>query len=81
MVFITISCRFSSECGAYNKLIQFYSLASTLISNGIDPVTTVNKLGHANANTTKAIFVHQIAQARAEASGVRAGVFSVLREA
>ena len=38
-------------------------------------------LGHANANTTQAIYAHQIARARAEASGVRAGVFSVLREA
>ena len=26
MVFRTILCRFSSECGAYDKLIQFYSL-------------------------------------------------------
>lgn len=58
-----------------------HTVASILISNGIDPVTTANELGHANANTTQAIYAHQIARARAEASGVRAGVFSVLREA
>ena len=34
-----------------------------------------------NANTTQAIYAHQIARARAEASGVRAGVFSILKEA
>ena len=28
-----------------------------------------------------AIYAHQIARARAEASGVRAGVFSILKEA
>ena len=44
-------------------------------------IATANELGHANANTTQAIYAHQIARARAEASGVRAGVFSVLREA
>ena len=58
-----------------------HTVASILISNGIDPVTTANELGHADANTTNAIYAHQIARARAEASGVRAGVFSVLREA
>ena len=58
-----------------------HTVASILISNGIDPVTTANELGHADANTTQAIYAHQIARARAEASGVRAGVFSVLREA
>ena len=58
-----------------------HTVASILISNGIDPVTTANELGHSNANTTQAIYAHQIARARAEASGVRAGVFSVLREA
>ena len=58
-----------------------HTVASILISNGIDPVTTANELGHANANTTQAIYAHQIARARAEASGVRTGVFSVLREA
>lgn len=58
-----------------------HTVASILISSGIDPVTTANELGHADANTTQAIYAHQIAQARAEASGVRAGVFSVLREA
>ena len=58
-----------------------HTVASILISNGIDPVPTANELGHANANTTQAIYAHQIARARAEAGGVRAGVFSVLREA
>ena len=58
-----------------------HTVASILISSGIDPVTTANELGHADANTTQAIYAHQIARARAEASGVRAGVFSVLREA
>ena len=58
-----------------------HTVASILISSGIDPVTTSNELGHADANTTNAIYAHQIARARAEASGVRAGVFSVLREA
>ena len=58
-----------------------HTVASILISSGIDPVTTANELGHADANTTNAIYAHQIARARAEASGIRAGVFSVLREA
>ena len=58
-----------------------HTVASILISSGIDPVTTANELGHADANTTNAIYAHQIARARAEASGVRAGVFSILREA
>ena len=58
-----------------------HTVASILIASGIDPVTTANELGHADANTTQAIYAHQIARARAEASGVRAGVFSVLREA
>ena len=58
-----------------------HTVASILIASGIDPVTTANELGHADANTTQAIYAHQITRARAEASGVRAGVFSVLREA
>ena len=58
-----------------------HTVASILIASGIDSVTTANELGHADANTTNAIYAHQIARARAEASGVRAGVFSVLREA
>ena len=48
-----------------------HTVASILIASGIDSVTTANELGHA----------HQIARARAEVSGVRAGVFSILREA
>ena len=58
-----------------------HTVASILIASGIDPVTTANELGHADANTTQAIYAHQIARARAEASGVRAGVFSILKEA
>ena len=58
-----------------------HTVASILIASGIDPVTTANELGHADANTTNAIYAHQIARARAEAAGVRAGVFSILREA
>ena len=58
-----------------------HTVASILIANGVDPVTTANELGHADANTTQAIYAHQIARARAEAAGVRAGVFSMLREA
>lgn len=58
-----------------------HTVASILISNGVDPVTTANELGHADANTTNAIYAHQIARARAEAAGVRAGVFATLREA
>ena len=58
-----------------------HTVASILIASGIDSVTTANELGHADANTTNDIYAHQIARARAEASGVRAGVFSILREA
>ena len=58
-----------------------HTVASILIASGIDPVTTANELGHADANTTQSIYAHQIARARAVASGVRAGVFSVLKEA
>ena len=58
-----------------------HTVASILIASGIDPVTTANELGHADANTTQAIYAHQITRARAEASGVRAGVFSILKEA
>ena len=58
-----------------------HTMASLLIASGIDPVTTATELGHADANITQAIYAHQIARARAEASGVRAGVFSILKEA
>ena len=51
------------------------------ITDWLNKFSEANDLGHANANTTQAIYAHQIARARAEASGVRAGVFSVLREA
>ena len=58
-----------------------HTVASTLIANGIDLVTTAAELGHCNATTTATIYAHQIARARAEAAGVRAGVFSTLRKA
>ena len=71
----------SNELPHINPHAFRHTVASILIASGIDSVTTANELGHADANTTNAIYAHQIARARAEASGVRAGVFSVLREA
>ena len=44
----------------------------------INLVTTAAELGHANATTTANIYAHQVARARAEAAGVRAGVFETL---
>ena len=58
-----------------------HTAASTMIANGVDLVTTATELGYANATTTVNIYAHQIARARAEVSGVRAGVFSILMEA
>ena len=55
-----------------------HTAASLLIANGIDLVTTAAELGHANATTTANIYAHQVARARAEAAGVRAGVFETL---
>ena len=52
-----------------------------MIANGVDLVTTAAELGHATATTTANIYAHQVAKARAEASGVRAGAFAVLRQA
>lgn len=52
----------------------------TMIANGVDLVTAATELGHANATTTN-IYAHQVARARAAAGGVRAGVFSILKEA
>ena len=52
-----------------------HTAASLMIANGVDLVTTANELGHANATTTVSIYAHQIAQAKAKAENVRAGVF------
>lgn len=52
-----------------------HTAASTMIANGVDIVTTANELGHASATTTATIYAHQIAEAKARAENVRAGVF------
>ena len=52
-----------------------------MIANGVDLVTAATELGHANATTTANIYAHQVVRARAEAVGVRAGVFSSLKQA
>ena len=52
-----------------------HTAASTMIANGVDIVTTANELGHASATTTANIYAHQIAEAKAKAENVRAGVF------
>ncbi len=51
-----------------------HTAASMMIANGIDVVTTANELGHASAATTTSIYAHQIAQAKARAGNVRAGL-------
>ena len=58
-----------------------HTAASTMIANGVDLVTAATELGHANATSTANIYAHQVARARAAAGGVRAGVFSILKEA
>ena len=58
-----------------------HTVASTLIANGVDLVTTAAELGHTDATTTAMIYAHQIAKARAAAAGIRAGVFATLRKA
>lgn len=58
-----------------------HTAASTMIANGVDLVTAATELGHANATTTANIYAHQVARARAEAGGVRAGVFASLKQA
>lgn len=52
-----------------------HTAASTMIANGIDIVTAANELGHASATTTATIYAHQIAEAKAKAENVRAGIF------
>ena len=52
-----------------------HTAASTMIANGVDIVTAANELGHASATTTATIYAHQIAEAKAKADNVRAGVF------
>lgn len=51
------------------------------IANGVDLVNAAAELGHATASTTLNIYAHQVARARAEASGIRTGAFAVLRQA
>ena len=58
-----------------------FRLTGSFEYHATDGYLLVFQTEHADANTTNAIYAHQIARARAEASGVRAGVFSVLREA
>ncbi len=53
-----------------------HTVASMMIANGVDLVTTANELGHANATTTATIYAHQIAIAQAKAANVRAGIFT-----
>ncbi len=53
-----------------------HTVASIMIANGVDLVTTANELGHANATTTATIYAHQIAIAQAKAANVRAGIFT-----
>ena len=66
------------------KVVRFHDLrhtaASMMIANGVDLVNAAAELGHATASTTLNIYAHQVARARAEASGVRAGAFTVLRQ-
>lgn len=58
-----------------------HTAASMMIANGVDLVNAAAELGHATASTTLNIYAHQVARARAEASGIRAGAFAVLRQA
>ena len=58
-----------------------HTAASMMIANGVDLVNAAAELGHATASTTLNIYAHQVARARAESSGVRAGAFAVLRQA
>ena len=52
-----------------------HTAASTMIANGVDLVTAAGELGHASATTTANIYAHQIAEAKAKAENVRAGIF------
>ena len=58
-----------------------HTAASMMIANGVDLVNAAAELGHATASTTLNLYAHQVARARAEASGIRAGAFAVLRQA
>ena len=58
-----------------------HTAASMMIANGVDLVNAAAELGHATASTTLNIYAHQVARARAEASGIRASAFAVLRQA
>ena len=52
-----------------------HTAASTMIANGVDLVTAAGELGHVSATTTANIYAHQIAEAKAKAENVRAGIF------
>lgn len=56
-----------------------YTVASTMIADGIDLVTAASELGHADATTTAKIYAHQIAEAKAKAAEVRSNVFARAR--
>ena len=51
-----------------------HTAASAMIANGVDLVTAANELGHSSATTTANIYAHQIAEAKAKAENVRAGL-------
>ena len=57
-----------------------HTAASLMIANGVDLVTAAAELGHANANTTAAIYAHQIAEQRALSADVRGSIFTVINE-
>ncbi len=52
-----------------------HTAASNMIAHGVDIVTAAGELGHASPITTANTYAHQIAEAKAKAQNVRAGVF------
>lgn len=58
-----------------------HTAASMMISEGVDLVTAAHELGHANASTTATIYAHQIEEAQAKATEVRASVFARRKQA
>ena len=70
-----------SEMCIRDRVEAFLTAASMMIANGVDLVNAAAELGHATASTTLNIYAHQVARARAEASGIRVGAFAVLRQA
>ncbi len=51
-----------------------HSVASILISNGVDPITVSKQLGHASVTTTEGFYAHLIAEQQARASRCLADV-------